>query len=83
MTPKTIYKVLCKIDEYGKDLHLPNLFREELEDTFNKTMGDNLMPKSHVNTASFSQYSFTLDDNKMHFNYGAKCDVVSWGMSLD
>ena len=69
MPPKIFYRVLQKIDEYGKDMHFSKLFWEEMEDAFNITMGDNFMAKRHTDDTSFSQYSVTLDDNKVHFNY--------------
>ena len=75
MPPTIFYRVLRKIDEYGKDMHFSKLFWEELKDVFNTTMGDNFMAKSCHDKASFHQYSFTLDDDKVHFNYGAKHNV--------
>ena len=75
MPHKILYKVLWKIDGYRNDMRFSKLFWEELEDAFNKAMGDNYMSERYFDGESFSQYSFTLDDDKVHFNYGAKHNV--------
>ena len=56
-------------------MHFSKLFWEELEDAFNITIGDNFMAKRRVDGIFFSQCSFTLDDDKVYFNYGAMCNV--------
>ena len=56
-------------------MHFSKLFWEELEDAFNTSMGDNFMAKSRRDNASSHQYSITLDDDKVRFNYGAKRNV--------
>ena len=72
MSPKISYSVLYKINDNGKDHIFSKLFREELEDAFSKTMGDNCMSKNRGDAAFFTKYSFTLDDNKVHFNYAVR-----------
>ena len=72
MPPKIFYKVCKRIDRYRKDMHFSKLFWEELEDSFNITMGKNFMSKRRLDDSSFFQYSFTLDDDKVHLNYRAK-----------
>ena len=75
MPPKIFYKVLNMMDSYGKDKQFAKLFWEELEDAFNKTMGDNFIKMSRDDAGTFPRYAFTLDDDKVNFNFGSKRDV--------
>ncbi len=76
MAPKIFHKILRKMDKYGKDMHHHKLFWEELEDAFNKTTVTNFYSKTKGTT--LSKKMWTMDDDKLHFNYGALRDV-KWG----
>ena len=59
------------MDKYGKNYSFQPRFWEELEEALNKTTTLHLVIKKDYN----GRLLITLDNNKVHYNYGAKRDV--------
>ncbi len=73
MEPKLFYRVLHRIDDYGKNEMFSRRFWEELEDAVNSVMVKHFVPKKAG--SSLSKLTLTYDDDKIHFSYGAMRDI--------
>ena len=64
--PKSFYKILNVIDHYNTDRSFSQRLWEALEDAFNSIMMGYFTPRKGIDSEAIV---YTLDDNKVHFNY--------------
>ena len=75
MPTKIFYRILRRIDEYGRGESFSTRFWEELQEALNNVMAKYFIPRKFEDRMTFDRFLLTMDDDKNHYAYGAMRDV--------